>query len=311
VKRLFATLAIALLSACTHAASPSPPSAPLTIPFDFSRNAIDIQVTVSGRSLRMLLDTGVDPSVIDLAVATSLGLSIDRSTAGEAAGTGDAASAAVYPTMIDSLTIENRSFASVDAVAFDMTALSTQYGRQLDGVLGWSFLNGQITLIDYAEHNVYLLDRAEDAVMFASTCRQRWQTPLRSFEGDTIPIIPSFRFGDATGPVSLDTGSNSGVSLYQSALDLPRVRDALVESGQSVVTGARGASTTSIYTLNVPVGFGPFTLPAGQTVSVRRAQGSPDTRVANAGNQVFAALTPKMLLDYRARAITFYAECEN
>ena len=63
-----------------------------------------------------------------------------------------------------------------------------------------------------------------------------------------------------------------------------------------------------VFTLNVPVGFGPFTLPAGQIVTLRKPPGS-DSRAANIGNKLFAALKLKMLLDYKSRVMTFYGDC--
>ncbi len=191
----------------------------------------------------------------------------------------------------------------------DMGTLSARYKRRLDGVLGYSFLSDKIVLIDYPKRMLGILDRPADATATVRTCRKRWSVPLRSFEGDSIPVIPDFRFGRAAAPISLDTGSNGGVSLYQGALDLPGLRAALVERGQTASTGARGDTTSKIYALNLPVGFGPFALPAGEIVTLRAVKGSSDTRLANIGNKLFAAIKLKLLLDYRARLMTFYGDC--
>jgi hypothetical protein len=123
-----------------------------------------------------------------------------------------------------------------------------------------------------------------------------------------IPAIPDFRFGKASGAISLDTGSNDGIALYQAALDLPGLRTALKETGEKTATGARGATTEKTYVLNEPVGFGPFTLAPGQPVTLRKTPGS-DTRAANIGNRLFAAMGLKMLLDYKNRVVTFYGDC--
>ena len=71
----------------------------------------------------------------------------------------------------------------------------------------------------------------------------------------------------------------------------------------------RGDATMKTYVLNATVGFGPFSLPAGQVVVASGQAGSADTRLANIGNRLFAALKLKMLLDYRARQMTFYGDC--
>ena len=283
--------------------------APLSVPFDFSHGAIGLDVTVKGTPLYMILDTGVDPSAIDTARAEALGLKIDRAAGGEASGEGNAKQATVFPATIETLAIGGRTFAKIDALALDMSALSARYGRTLDGVLGYSFLTDKIVLIDYANRTLGIEDKPADAAAAVKSCGQHWSTPLRSFAGDSIPLIADFRFGAASAPISLDTGSNGGIALYQHALDLPGVRAALVEKGETSFTGARGNGTTKTYALNVPVGFGPFALPAGQIVTLRDEPGSTDTRVANIGNRLFAAMGLKMLLDYRARAMTFYGGC--
>jgi len=42
--------------------APSVASATVVVPFDFSRSAIGVDVTIKGTPLYMILDTGVDPS---------------------------------------------------------------------------------------------------------------------------------------------------------------------------------------------------------------------------------------------------------
>ncbi len=100
------TILASLLTMISGAAS----AAPLEIPFDFSRSAIGLDVTVNGTALHMILDTGVDPSVVDIARAEKLGLKIDRTDSGEASGEGDSKEAKVYAATLDGLTISGRTF---------------------------------------------------------------------------------------------------------------------------------------------------------------------------------------------------------
>jgi hypothetical protein len=297
-----ATLTLAVFWSAANAS-------PLTVPFDFSRNAIGLGVTIKGVPAYMLLDTGVDPSVIDIARADALGLKIDRTAGSEATGEGDDTSAEVFPTTVEELTIAARRFAPVDALAMDMGQLSARYGRPLDGVLGYSFLKDKIVLIDYPNRTAGILDRPSDALPAVRTCRKHWSIALRGAKDDSIPVIADFHFGAASAPIALDTGASGGIALYQHALDVPGLHAALTESGEGASIGARGYAKSKRYVLQLPVGFGPFTLPAGQIVTLRRTEGSTDTYVANIGNKLFSALTPKMLLDYRSRQMTFYGDC--
>jgi hypothetical protein len=281
-------------------------AAPIEVPFDFSRSQIALEIVLRGKTLNAILDTGVDPSVIDIADAKLLGLKVDRSNSGEAGGFGDGHGATVFPATIDGLTIGGRRFPAFDALASDTTQFTGPHQPKIDAVLGYSFLSDKIVLIDYVTHKLAVLGDPGDARALVRYCRAHWRIPLKTFE--SYPVIPSFRFGDATGPVTLDTGSSGGIGLFPSALDLAQVRDSLVDQGPSIRRGARGETKVETFTLNQPVGFGPFVLPAGQQVFVREKQGTPG-RVANVGNSFLAELRIKMLLDYRKRLVTFYGDC--
>lgn len=293
--------------ALTGAAPVGEPGARLVIPFDFSKSAIEIDVTIKGKPLHMILDTGVDPSVIDLVEARELGLAVDRKDSGEASGFGDGKGATVFPAKVDGITLAGRGFGSFEALATDMGGISAGLGRKLDGVLGYSFLTDKIVLIDYPAQRLALLDHTEDGRFLTHTCRTHWAAPLRTV--DSFPVIPDFRFGNTHAPVSLDTGSTGSIGLFQSALGLPGIGSALHEIGTITRTGARGKAKSASYRFDLPVGFGPFTLPAGLAVSTYKETGAVDTRVANIGNRLLAAMKLKLLLDYRARTMNFYGNC--
>jgi hypothetical protein len=178
----------------------------------------------------------------------------------------------------------------------------------VDGTLGHSFLAGRVVLIDYAAATVAIANRAADVTAQLTTCRHAWRAPLRSFKGDTIPIV-ELQIANARLPVSIDTGSDSTVELFKGALEEPAVKAALVEAGTTTNTGARGEYSVKVYKLNAAIRLGPFVLPAGQSVMLTDDEGSAETRLANVGNRLLAAMQVKLLLDYRSRRIAFYGDC--
>lgn len=281
---------------------------PVVVPFDFSRHEIGLNVNVHGTPLYMFLDTGNSPSVIDTGRAKSLGLKIDYAGGGEASGQGGAVHMIVYPTSIDGLMIGGRQFHAVEALAADHKAISSAYGRIVDGTLGHSFFVGRAVLIDYAASTVAISDNGADMASQLATCRRAWRLPLRSFKGDTIPIV-DMGIGSVQIPVSIDTGSDTTVELFKGAVEKPAVKTALVAAGTSKSTGARGEYAVTIYKLNAPASLGPFVLPAGQKVMLTGDEGSADTRLANVGNKMLAAMHLKLLLDYRDNRIGFYGDC--
>jgi hypothetical protein len=82
----------------------------------------------------------------------------------------------------------------------------------------------------------------------------------------------------------------------------------LVSHGTTKASGFRGQETRMKYAFAAPVGFGPFSLPPGTAVSLNTGVG-PGGVAANAGNELFAALKVKMLLDYKTRRLAFFGNC--
>jgi hypothetical protein len=300
-------LCVAVLAASFSAAGA--PAKPLKVPFDFSRSEIGVNATINRTPVYVLLDTGVDPSVIDLGRAYALHQKMDRNDIAETSGTGSGRGTAAYPATIDGLAIGGRAFGPIEALATDVSPISAHYGRRLDAVLGYSFLKDKIVLIDYPARTVTFLDRAADATALTKTCRTHWTARMDMLKDENWPLITQFRVGAATFPATLDTGSNSAITLYKGAPDLPGMRAALASKGVSTSTGFHGKSDLQTFTLNAPAGFGPFLLPPGGTVTLRDVKGSSSTSYANIGNKLFATLTPRMLLDYRAHTETFFGGC--
>jgi len=280
----------------------------LRVPFDFSRSAIGIDATVNGEPLFILLDTGVDPSAIDLQRAEALHLKIDRNAGGPVSGVGNTEQPTAFPATIQGFAIAGHKFGSFDALASDLSALSAKYGRRLDAIIGYSFLQDKIILIDYPGRTLQLLDRPSEARSASKSCRTKWSAPMQLLEGEDWPLITQLRLGNAIISATLDTGSSGVITLYHGALDMPGVRSALVQKGEVKSGGFRGEEVLNEYFFNKPIGFGHFELPPGTDVTVRDVNGS-STNLANVGNQLFASMGLKMMLDYRHRTMTFFGDC--
>ncbi|HEY4763076.1 MAG TPA: retropepsin-like aspartic protease [Candidatus Sulfotelmatobacter sp.] len=281
----------------------------LRVPFDFSQSEIGIEATVNGEPLFILLDTGVDPSTIDLQRAEALHLKIDRNAGGQVSGFGNTEQPTAFPTTIQGFAIAGQKFGSFDALASDLSAISAKYGRQVDAFIGYSFLQDKIILIDYPGRTLHLLDRPSAAATSASkSCRTKWSAPMQLLEGENWPLIPQLRLGDAVISATLDTGSSGLITLYHGALDMPGVRSALVQKGEIKSGGFQGEEKLNGYVFNKPIGFGHFELPPGIAVTLRNVKGS-SSNLANVGNKLFASMSLKMMLDYRHRTMTFFGDC--
>ena len=280
----------------------------LRVPFDFSKSEIGIEATVNGEPIYIMLDTGVAPSVIDFQRAEALHLKVERKAADEVSGYGNTEKPTAFPTTIEGFAIAEHKFKTFNALTTDLSSLSAKYGRPLDAIIGYSFLQDKIVLIDYPGQTVFLLGRPSAARSATKSCRTKWSARMHLLEGENWPLIPQLRLGDAVISATLDTGSSGSITLYEGALDMPGVRSALAQKGEVKAGGFLGEEKRGEYAFNKPVGFGRFELPPGSDVSLRNVKGD-SSNLANVGNKLFATMRLKMMLDYRHRTMTFFSDC--
>src|SRR5690349_24451199 len=98
------------------------------VPFDFYRNEIILAVKVDGKGpFNMMLDTGTDPSAVDLTTAKDLGLKLHP--AGKELSGGGTNSNPGYYTQLP--LVEAGAFAAknVEAVALDLSKMSERLGK--------------------------------------------------------------------------------------------------------------------------------------------------------------------------------------
>src|SRR6185295_13172129 len=107
------------------------------VPFDFVRNEIIVQVKVDGKGpFNMMLDTGTDPSAVDLATARELGLKLS-SVGGPVSGGGTDKNLA-YATRLPLVEAGGLTVKNVSTLAIDLSKVGERLGKPLAGVLGHS-----------------------------------------------------------------------------------------------------------------------------------------------------------------------------
>jgi predicted aspartyl protease len=235
--RLLAGLLCAEL-ACATPQTVSPPS--FSVPFDFIRNQIVLDVRVrGGSSLRMLLDTAGAPSAVDLATADRIGLPIDRGATGVAEGVG-ADRVRMFASRLEDVELGGRSFGNLDAVALDLGSIAERFGQPIHGILGQGFLEGRIVQIDYPGRTLRFFTDEEAARHVAERRgRDIYVARLIVPPGEVGPLLEVHVDGtrvDAT----LDTGSSLGLELDpRLAEELDLARPSTDPDDRSVI-GARG-----------------------------------------------------------------------
>lgn len=279
MRGLACSLTFVLAVGC--AASP----AAIDTPFDYARQQVLIEGRIGGERLRFLVDTGANPSAIDLAAAERAGLPVDRQRSGLASGAGDN-EVRIYAATIEGLQIAGGRIEALDAVAVDLGAISERFGAPVHGVLGLSFLSGRVVRFDYANRRL-LLDPPGPACP-AEDLQARF-----SFDpAKAPPLIEGLRINGREATATIDTGSSLGLQVFAEAAGRLGVEpqpggpvDALGARGAYELTGAREAV----------LGVGQWSAPVETVISPPVEDGAQ--RDVNVGNAALSAFV--VTLDYR------------
>ena len=132
----------------------------IEVPFELTRRHMMLNVTVNGKPMRFMLDTGDKYGVIERDRARELGLQTAEGV--HAMGTG----AVIAAQMVRGASY---SVAGVDGVtqpiviAMPLSSLEPKLGAKLDGVIGADFIAQFVVEIDYRKSVLRLHDRKEFA----------------------------------------------------------------------------------------------------------------------------------------------------
>jgi len=211
----------------------------LALPFDFYQNEIILQVKVNGKGpFNMMLDTGTDPSAIDLATAREIGLKLDP-VGRQGAGGGTSINLA-YETKLPLLEIDGLTVKNIEALAIDLSRISQRLGKPIHGVLGHSLLNNRIVQIDYPQRVVRFYSKSP----FAKAANQP-NTPKRtvlSFRYADDVLIDEVSVNGKKIVANLDTGSDGTFQLTPAAVSYLRLEDEVSKAKVSTSVGFNGVS---------------------------------------------------------------------
>lgn len=280
----FALLAFGL-TAC--ASVPPPQASDITLPTTFRDGVIFVKASVNGAGpVWMLLDNGTTPSGIDLAYARSLGLPLK---AGAGSGTGIGTAKFQFFNTAADVSAGGASVRHMAISALDLSAIPGPDGEPLKGVLGYSFLEGRIVVIDYPH----------EAVRFAATSAPcRCDLPMTL---DTeIPTVPVSVAGHPMRAL-VDTGGAYDLLLTPAAVQAASLEDYARAARPTTGSGYAGTQAATI-------GDGPAITVAGMTKLHPQALfagfGTSPLKTPAALGHAFLR-SYKVTLNYRARTARF------
>ncbi len=213
---------VLLLFGVTPAAFAQTRSAPVEVPFELVHNQILVQAKIAGKGpYTLLLDTGTDPSAIDLTVAKELGLGLD-SRSYPASG-GGSVTQGVQLTRLSSLELGSVVARDIVAGVVELKKMAGKLERPIHGVLGYSFLKDRIVQIDYAASKLrFYLQSPYATIANSPNMVNIVAMPFRYENGVMIDAV--FINGEKL-KATLDTGSGGAFALTPEAVALLGLED--------------------------------------------------------------------------------------
>lgn len=269
-----------------------PPSGKTSLPFTFEPQMVRcVAAGPGGRPLHVLVDTGTDPSAIDLGLARRLGLRLGDFALGQ----GAASDAVAYTeTVLPWLRLGDLVLRDLFALALDLGGLPFP----VDLVLGYNVLRQLVIQIDYRRRVVQL--RHPD--LGAPVGDEARLLPLAFFEHFPAFADVTLEDGLLLPLVTIDTGSNGGLSLGPDLAARVNLTSAAADVSQQRASGF-GGSCTVVRRRARSLRIGPFDLDGIDLDALVAAAGDfgrPGR--ANLGNLALARLGA-ISLDYgRAQA---------
>ncbi len=170
-----------------------------TLPSNFHNGSVFIEVTVNGhRGAWMMLDSGTTDSMIDADYAASIGITLTP----KATGTGGFGSE-VTPTFTTGTVRLQVGIEPEQSLLFEsirLLGMRGPAGEQLAGLLGHSFLDKHVVVIDYQQQEVYFDDVTQ-------------QTDPRDLPMTLVEGVPRIQVNMANQKVDalIDTGGSYNV----------------------------------------------------------------------------------------------------
>ena len=270
------------------------------VPFDFYRNEIMLQVKVDGKGpFNMMLDTGTNPSAIDIAAAKELSLKLDG--AGSRSSGGGTDVNLVYETRLPLVELGGITAKNLEAVAIDLTKLSQRLGKPLHGVLGHSLLNGRIVQIDYPRRVLRFYSQSPFSKTMSRSNSSKRTTLSFRYEDDVL-IDDVFVNGKKVVG-DLDTGSDGTFKLTPAAISYLGLEEEVRRAQVSESVGFNGLSENREGSVsNVTLGVISIDTPA----VIFFGKGTGRDKKAwgvNIGNAFLKDFV--VTIDYRRKLITF------
>jgi predicted aspartyl protease len=212
----------------------------LEVPFALTHNEIVVTLKVNGQGpYQFLLDTDTDPSTVDLTVARAIHLPL-KALGGQISG-GGTEKREIFATSLKTLDISALQARDVEAIALDLSGLSTRLGVPVAGVLGHSFLGGRIVQLDYPNRTVRFFGTSPIPPA-ARGATGRLTLPFTYDDSASALMIDDATVNGRKVRAAIDTGSDGSFDLTPAAVVDLGLEATAAAGDLEVSTGYRGAA---------------------------------------------------------------------
>ena len=229
-------------------------------PFQFYKNEVIVQAKLDGEGpFRMLLSTGASTTVVDLSLARRLKLALGTLPPAPAGITAAPGLPTQYTATIQEVGLGSYTTRNIASTVFDLTALNKRFGMNIDGVLGYACLEGQVVQLDYPGRTLRIFASSPYGLNEPSGTASTSVMTFGYYDG----LIVNDAFVGADQVVTcIDTGDPDSFSLTQPAVTglsldgvvasaTPTAAAGYNESGQAK-TGTLSAIKVGSFTVSNP-----------------------------------------------------------
>jgi predicted aspartyl protease len=297
VKLIFHLLGWLLVTVAVVAARAGGKQQVVEVPFDFYRNEIILQVKVNGKGpFNMMLDTGTDPSAVDLNTARDMGLKLHP--LGKPASGGGTDTNLVYATELPLVEVGGLKVKTVEALALDLSKVSERLGKPLHGVLGHSLLNGRVVQIDYPNRIVGFYSQS----LFSKAGNTPQRTVLSFRYADNV-LVDDVLVNGKKVVANLDTGSSGTFDLTPAAVSYLGLDEDFNRAPVSTDVGYNGVSQNRKGKVD-SVNVGGISVDAPAVIFFGKGTGRDKKPWGiNIGNGFFKDFV--VTIDYRSKLVAF------
>ncbi|NLR77168.1 aspartyl protease family protein [Chitinophaga eiseniae] len=200
---------------------------------------IKVRLNDETDTLNFIFDSGAGNTVIDLNTAKKIpSLSVDTGAGISATGAGGAQKVFLISNYAI-IHLGNIQLGSVPMIAMDLLHLSEQFGRKIDGIIGYDLLKSFLTEMNTDDSTIYLYS-------FKDKIKAKYKSPLSFKFYSNIPIVQcAFKLkngAEYSGPFLFDTGA--GITAF---INTPYVRanGLLKKSGSAIMHTTENLTTSS------------------------------------------------------------------